>query len=75
LGNKKAGFSSEFCMILKKNSIGKRPFIGVCYGSRNITAYSFFALQLSSLNLLIFFNGLFQLKYGKYTLSILETSR
>jgi hypothetical protein len=31
LGSKKAGFSSDFwenCMILKKISIGKRPFLG-----------------------------------------------
>jgi hypothetical protein len=34
LGSKTAGLSSNFwenCMILKKISIGKRPFIGVCY--------------------------------------------
>jgi hypothetical protein len=28
----------ENCMILKKITIGKRPFIGVCYISRKITA-------------------------------------
>jgi hypothetical protein len=31
----KPGLSSEFlanCMILKKISVGKRPFIGVCSG-------------------------------------------
>jgi hypothetical protein len=42
LGIKKAGLSSDFwenCMILKKMSIGKRPFLGVCYISRNITGY------------------------------------
>jgi hypothetical protein len=41
LGSKKAGLSSDFwenCMILKKISIGKRPFFGVCYISRKITA-------------------------------------
>jgi hypothetical protein len=41
LGSKKAGLSSYFwenCMILKKISIGKRPFFGVCYISRKITA-------------------------------------
>jgi hypothetical protein len=27
-----------YCMILKKISIGKRPFFGVCYISRKITA-------------------------------------
>jgi hypothetical protein len=40
LGRKKAGLSSDFweiCMILKKISIGKRPFFGVCYISRKIT--------------------------------------
>ena len=34
LGNKKAGVSFEFwenCMILKKFSIGKGPFTGLCY--------------------------------------------
>jgi hypothetical protein len=34
LVSKKAGLSSDFlenCMILKNISIGKRPFIGVCY--------------------------------------------
>jgi hypothetical protein len=34
LGSEKAGLSSDFwenCMILKKISIGKRPFFGVCY--------------------------------------------
>jgi hypothetical protein len=33
LGSKKAGVSSDFwkkCMILKKISIGKRPFIALC---------------------------------------------
>jgi hypothetical protein len=44
LGSKKAGLtlSSDFwenCMILKKISIGKRPFFGVCYISRKITGY------------------------------------
>jgi hypothetical protein len=42
LGSKKAGLSSDFCencMILKKISIGKRPFIGVCYISRKITGH------------------------------------
>jgi hypothetical protein len=41
LGSNKAGLSSDFwenCMILKKISIGKRPFFGVCYISRKITA-------------------------------------
>jgi hypothetical protein len=41
LGSKKAGLSSDFwenCMILKKISIGKRPFFGVCYIGRKITA-------------------------------------
>jgi hypothetical protein len=41
LGSKKAGLSSDFwenCMILKKTPIGKRPFFGVCYISRKITA-------------------------------------
>jgi hypothetical protein len=40
LGSKKAGLTSDFwenCMILKKISIGKRPFFGVCYTSRKIT--------------------------------------
>jgi hypothetical protein len=40
LGNKKGGLSSDFwenCMILKKISIEKRPFIGVCYISRKVT--------------------------------------
>jgi hypothetical protein len=40
LGSKKAGLSSDFwenCMILKKISIGKRPFIRVYYISRKIT--------------------------------------
>jgi hypothetical protein len=40
LGSKKAGLSSDIwenCMILKKISIGKRPFIRVCYISRKIT--------------------------------------
>jgi hypothetical protein len=40
LGSKKTGLSLdhwENCMILKKISIGKRPFIGVCYRSRKIT--------------------------------------
>jgi hypothetical protein len=34
LGSKKAGLSSNFwenCMILKKISMGKRPFKGICY--------------------------------------------
>jgi hypothetical protein len=42
LGSKQAGLISEFwenCMILKKISIEKRPFIRVCYISRKITAY------------------------------------
>jgi hypothetical protein len=33
-GSKKAGLSSDLwenCKILKKISIGKRPFLGVCY--------------------------------------------
>jgi hypothetical protein len=41
LGSKKAGLSSdvwENCMILKKISIGKRPFIIACYISWKITA-------------------------------------
>jgi hypothetical protein len=40
LGSKKAGLRSDFwenCMILKKISIGKKPFFGVCYISRKIT--------------------------------------
>jgi hypothetical protein len=40
LGSKEAGLSSDFCencMILKKISIGNRPFIGVCFISRKIT--------------------------------------
>jgi hypothetical protein len=41
LGSKKAGLRSDFwrnCMVLKKISIGKRPFFRVCYVSRKITA-------------------------------------
>jgi hypothetical protein len=41
LGSKKAGLSSDFlenCMILKKISIGTRPFFGVWYINRKITA-------------------------------------
>jgi hypothetical protein len=41
LGNKKAGLSSDLWenyMILKKIAIGKRPFVGVCFISRKITA-------------------------------------
>jgi hypothetical protein len=44
LGSKKEDLSLDFwenCMILKKISIGKRPFIGVCYISRKITAFSY----------------------------------
>jgi hypothetical protein len=44
LGSKKAGLSSDFwenCMILKKISIGKRPFSGVSYISRKITASAY----------------------------------
>jgi hypothetical protein len=42
LGSKKAGSSSDFlenCMILKKISIGKRPFIRDCFISRKITVH------------------------------------
>jgi hypothetical protein len=42
LGSKKAGLSLDFwenCKILKKISIGKRPFFGVCCISMKITAF------------------------------------
>jgi hypothetical protein len=52
LGSEKSGLSSDLwenCMILKKISIGKRPFIGVCYKSRKTLNVNYEKRKFNSL--------------------------